>query len=319
MNYDKILSNIFFIDDWHFNQSYLNKYKRHYKKKTKYKNIINYIENRYDDSESFKETLYRIRHNCNIRPVCKTCGKPVKFIGKGNKLFATFCSNRCSGKNKNTIKKKQYTDRNKHNGVLGWNINTPEKIQHRKDTLSKKYGSWDNACKIIEIKRQNGMKTKYGVYNGMFVKSIREKRNNTIKANGKFNKSKPEEETYELLKTIFDEKDIIRQYSSDKYPFNCDFYICSLDLYIECNYSHFHHGRPFTNSIEDKNELNNLINKSNLLKQYNNNKRTQYDSIIYTWTDLDVRKRNIAKENKLNYKELWNVNEAREYVNELQS
>ena len=63
MNYDKLLCDIFFIDDWHFNKSNLEKYKSHYKKKDKYQNIINYIQNRYNDSLSFKETLYRVKYN----------------------------------------------------------------------------------------------------------------------------------------------------------------------------------------------------------------------------------------------------------------
>ena len=44
-----------------------------------------------------------------------------------------------------------------------------------------------------------------------------------------------------MLKIIKGNEDIIRQYKSDLYPFACDFYIPSLDLYIECNY-HWTHG-----------------------------------------------------------------------------
>ncbi len=47
----------------------------------KYKNfdidddICRYLKNRFKDSESLKETLYRIKNNIEIRPVCKTCGR----------------------------------------------------------------------------------------------------------------------------------------------------------------------------------------------------------------------------------------------------
>ena len=30
----------------------------------------------------------------------------------------------------------------------------------------------------------------------------------------------------------------------DRYPFACDFYISSLDLFIECNYHWTHGGKP---------------------------------------------------------------------------
>ena len=31
-------------------------------------------------------------------------------------------------------------------------------------------------------------------------------------------------------------------------------------------------------------------------------------------TDLDVRKRTITKNNNLNYKEFWNLNEAKQFI-----
>ena len=37
--------------------------------------------------------------------------------------------------------------------------------------------------------------------------------------------------------------------------------------------------------------------------------------MIYVWTDLDVRKRNIAKENNLNYIEFWNIEELKNWLN----
>ena len=314
MNYDKYLSNIFFNDDWHLNLSYLNKYKRHYKKRTKYQNIINYIENRYDDSESFKETLYRIKHNCHIRPTCRTCGHPVKFIGKNNKLFADFCSNKCAGLHKDTINKKQQSDKKKHNGILGWNINTPEKIQSRKDTLIKKYGSWINACKEIEILHKNGVKNKYGVNSIMDIDEFKIKRNITIKNKFIYNHSKPEDEAYNLLLCYFN--NVIRQYVSKDYPWACDFYIIDIDTYIECHFSHFHHFKKFIGDENDLNELNILKQKSENIKKKNNVEKTQYDVIIYTWSDLDVRKRNRAKEYNLNYLEFYNLNDLKQWINQ---
>lgn len=314
MNYDKYLSNIFFNDDWHLNLSYLNKYKRHYKKRTKYQNIINYIENRYDDSESFKETLYRIKHNCEIRPVCKTCGNTVKFIGKNHKLYADFCSNKCSGVNKETILKKQEQDRKKHNGLLGWNKNTPEKIQARKDSLIKKYGSWETACKEIEKLHKEGVKRKYGVNSVMDIDEFKIKRNITIKNKFIYNHSKPEDEAYNLLSCYFD--NVIRQYVSKEYPWACDFYIIDIDTYIECHFSHFHNFKPYIGNDEDKKEIKILQQKSNEIKKKTNKIKTQYDVIIYTWSDLDVRKRDLAKQNNLNYLEFYNLNDLKQWINQ---
>lgn len=313
MNYDKILTNIFFDDDWHLNQSYLNKYKRHYKKQTKYKNIINYINNRYNDSLSFKETIYRMRHRCEIRPTCKTCGNKVVFIGKGNKLFRDFCCNKCSGINKDTIRKKQETDKQKHNGKLGWNINTPEKIQSRKDALIKKYGSWVDACKEIEKLHKEGVRKKYGVNSVMEIDEFKIKRNNTLKQKFIYNHSNIEDEAYNIIKQKFN--NVIRQYTSKQYPWACDFYIIDLDLYIECHFSHFHHFRKYIGNDKDLKEIEILNNKSKEIKLKTGINKTQYDVIIYTWSDLDVRKRNKAKENDLNFLEFYTLNELKEWIN----
>lgn len=60
----------------------------------------------------------------------------------------------------------------------------------------------------------------------------------TKKKNHTFNTSKPEEEYYKMLCDKYGEQDVERNYNKDsRYPFLCDFYIKSLDLFIECNYS----------------------------------------------------------------------------------
>ena len=56
------------------------------------KDIYEYLVNRYDDSDSLKETLYRIYNGIEEHPKSPTCGKP--FIFKG--IFFKFCSNICA-------------------------------------------------------------------------------------------------------------------------------------------------------------------------------------------------------------------------------
>ena len=67
-------------------------------------------------------------------------------------------------------------------------------------------------------------------------KQISAKGNETKRLNNTFNTSKPEEQVYTLLCQQFSEDDIVRQYKSEEYPFNCDFFIKSIELYIECNF-----------------------------------------------------------------------------------
>ena len=107
--------------------------------------------------------------------------------------------------------------------------------------------------------------------------------------------SKAEKDEYKLLLQKFNPEDIISQYyNEEKYPFKCDFYIKSIDTYIEVNGNWTHGSHPFDrNNEEDIKKLKEWIEKSKRSKYYKN--------AIYTWTDLDVRKLNIAMQNKLNY------------------
>ena len=91
---EEILSNIFNsngrIISGHATERYL---KNH--------NLYDVIVNYYSDSQSIKETLYRMQNNINVRPVCKVCGKPVRFWSNcedGTKPahFSTYCSTDCA-------------------------------------------------------------------------------------------------------------------------------------------------------------------------------------------------------------------------------
>ena len=121
----------------------------------------------------------------------------------------------------------------------------------------------------------------------------------TMKKNGTFTKSKPEEDYYKYLVEKYGKNDVFRQYKSEKYPFACDFYIKSIDKYIECNYNWTHGFHPFNkNNPEDIAILKKWESKTN--------GNDYYANAIYVWTDLDVRKHKIAKENNLNIEFLYN-------------
>lgn len=116
--------------------------------------------------------------------------------------------------------------------------------------------------------------------------SIR-KANQTRINNGTTKQSKSENDFYHKLLILgFDEDDIIHHYMSDKYPFNCDFYIKSKDLYIEYQ-GHFTHGiEPFDENNEE--HIKYLISMQDKGKD------------MSTWFKRDVNKLNVAKKNKIN-------------------
>lgn len=403
MNYDKILVKLFIEEKTNtikLKLGYIfdNKYKY-----SKYTNIKYYIETRYNDSTSYKETIRRMQYNIDIRPVCIVCGNKLKFLGKPNSkgLYEKFCSHKCNGiynlkaGSIENIKKMQQTKLKKY-GSIGYNnthkgletklnkygsknnykkiketklklyedeyYSNAEKMKQTKleryndssyvnsikakETKLKRYGdkNYNNVRKIKQTKLEqygddnfvNSEKmkqtklerygdknynniekakqtclSKYGVESyfktDIFktniqnnIDIINNKRNNTKQKNKTFNTSKPEEQSYIILKEKY--PDILRNYSSKLYPFNCDFYIPSLDLYIECNYHWTHGNKPFEGTHEDNIKL----------EQWKLKNTKYYNNAINTWTLRDVYKRNIAKENKLNYKEIWNINDIYE-------
>lgn len=123
---------------------------------------------------------------------------------------------------------------------------------------------------------------------------LRSQWNSKLK-NNSFNKSQVEEEYYKYLLSTFETDDIIRQYLDlDRYPFNCDFYIISKDLFIEINYFWHHGPHPFDSS--SKKDLELLEDWKN--KATDNN---QYHEAIKTWVSRDITKISTAKKNRLNY------------------
>ena len=131
-------------------------------------------------------------------------------------------------------------------------------------------------------------------------KKAKQKEYETRKRNHSFNTSKPEDNYYKELVNLYGIEDVLRNYADDRYPFNCDFYIPSLDLFIEYQGTWLHGGHPFDPLNEED------IERLTELKEIALNKDSQfYRSAVYVWTDLDVRKLKIARENHLNFKFIY--------------
>ncbi len=121
---------------------------------------------------------------------------------------------------------------------------------------------------------------------------------NTKKENGTLNTSDAEKLMLNRLIDYFGKDDVEYQYYSDKYPFTCDFYIKSLDLYIELNAHWTHGGCMFDDSMLDSSQYEEWLGKRD--SKY-------YENALYVWTKLDVKKRDLAKRNNLNYLIFWDL------------
>lgn len=136
------------------------------------------------------------------------------------------------------------------------------------------------------------------------------KAHKTRKANGTCNTSKDEEISYTNLTQVFGSENVLRQYiDKERYPFACDFYIKSLDLFIECNYSWTHGNHIFNPNDDNDITLLESWKKRGLKSDY-------YKNAIHTWTIRDINKYNTAMKNKINYKIFYNIEEFHIWINE---
>lgn len=225
------------------------------------------------------------------------------------------------------------------------NVSQNETIKKKKrETCMKNFGAdYPYRSKICMDKMKKTMTERYGVENASYIPGIVAQRKETNtrlygdktwgeskigrstlsyivsseevqrkiietkKANGTTNSSEPERKIEDILREKF--TDLKTQYNKDdRYPFACDFYIPSLDLFIEYQGTWTHGFHVFDPNNEDD------INTINEWKSKSEEGHVYYTSAIKTWTVSDPKKRDYVKKNNLNYIEFWNLEEVRKWI-----
>lgn len=171
-------------------------------------------------------------------------------------------------------------------GSKVWGENKDIYFDKMKQTNLKKYG------------------TEYVLSNSEIIKRII----NSKRKNNSFHSSSMESESVRLIQTKI--KDVFVQYSDERYPFSCDIYLPKYDMFIELNYFWTHGFESFEGTEEQLIKLEEWKEKAKESRFFEN--------AIYTWTDLDVRKRLVAKENDLNYKMFFHKEDFEEFVSTLE-
>ena len=185
----------------------------------------------------------------------------------------------------------------KQNYNVSWFTKSEEIKNKAKETMLRKYG--------VEYSMQIPKNREYMSYL-MSSYEMQEHRYNAMKRNHTFNSSSIEEELYLYIKEKFPA--VKRQYKDkERYPYFCDFYIVELDYFIELQGYYTHGKHPFNpNSNEDL----------QLIEHYKE-KYGKTCQAITIWSIKDVEKRECAKRNNLNFKEVWSLSEGKEFVNNL--
>ncbi len=303
--------------------------------------VLSYLEGRYDDSESLRETFLRIYYNIERRPKCPFCTSPVKWRGKKYcKLFADTCGkttcwlsfreqtmiNRYGvshlGCTKETVEKIKKTKLERYGDA--WYANKEKRfktnlkkygtivpvnediIEKRKKTCLERFGvPVPSQSEIVKEKYRNTCLKKYGVDNFRKSEECTKKIIESRREHGTITSSSYEKNAYIWLIEAFGEHDVIQQYKDYRYKnpknghlYHCDFYIKSLDLFIELQMYWAHGDHPFdSTSLKDLEYLNIIKTKAK--------EKPIYNRYIENWSDIDVVKRTVALENKLRYLEIF--------------
>lgn len=191
------------------------------------------------------------------------------------------------------------------------NISNEEKVLREKHRLETRAQWTDDEILMYSLKMSNSAKKARATRNKEDIKKSCDKGFRTKQERGNSNTSKIEDSLYNFLIESFGVSNIERNYSQDyRYPFHCDFYIKCLDLFIELNAHWTHGGEPF--------DLNNIKCQEKLELWKEKAKRSQfYENAIKTWTERDVEKQKVARENNLNYTILYSSNDILNFKNKI--
>ena len=284
------------------------------------------IESLYEDKNNGRELLFKKRFPYHYQIICSwnfpsefkftqkiyhyingdkdlklgicNCGKRCKFKNYKQGYYK-HCSNKCSQSDEHTVKQRISTN------MMKYGTDNPAKCDDIKlkqiKTNNIRYGHNSPSC-VNEINKQQRISS-----------YITKKRRHT------FNTSKAEELFYNYLNNNGIKCE--RQYKSSSYPFQCDFYINTYDLYVEIQGNWTHGGdtslQTHPHIYNPNDEMD--IKQVNLWLEKSKNSK-YYKNALYNWTVRDVNKRTIAKQHNLQYLEIFSydintiVNEFERYV-----
>ena len=258
---------------------------------------------------------------------CAYCNKPLPYT-IGLRGYKIHCNSSCVALDPKVKEKSQQTCLDKY-GVK-FSFQSDNNKEKSKQTCIEKYGvEYNSQIKEVQEKRKQTFIRKYGVDNPFKSEEIKEKikktnrekygcdwyissesykkntdwetavkkQFETKKKNGTLNTSKMEKKAITRIKSIF--PDAITSYNSDiRYPWHCDIYVPSIDLFIEFNFHWTHGGHWFDKNNSDDIAKLEVAHEKSIRSKY-------WKKFIHVWTKLDVEKRKVARKNNLNYIVFW--------------
>lgn len=270
----------------------------------------------------------------NIEGICEICGKPTTFLGYKQGYRPT-CSTNCQRIHQSNTKlnyseqqKREIEEKRQNTCMNKYNVTNPMKAiqvqQRQKETNINKY----NVPYVIQVPKfkQKQMESTYKTLKEH--PEILEKRRQTI-SKAQLARSKEYKDylywkkcqTRLLHRNISGAElyfvDLCNKYNINfeytyyidkRYPYFCDFYLPDTDTFIEINIYWNHGYHAFNNT--NKNDLEKL----NIWKEKAKTSK-QFVHSIEVWTKSDIEKRSCAKQNNLNFIELWSYQDIDLFFN----
>ena len=192
--------------------------------------------------------------------------------------------------------KKRFQDPEKHRAFIEA-MNKPETKLRLAESQRQAYDNPELRQKISKVLKN--VYAEHGI-------EINKKKFTTMKINGSFSISKEEEAVYAALQEVFSVVERQKQYPHLSY--HCDFYIPSLDLYIEYNGMWTHGSKPFDETDKE------CIKQLNAWKEKAKTSKF-YQAAIDIWTISDVKRKQCAIDNNLNWLCFYSMNDFKQWLN----
>ena len=134
-----------------------------------------------------------------------------------------------------------------------------------------------------------------------------QKRKATMKKNGTSTSSSWAEQDRQYLRNLGFTVEEEKPYP-EEYKLHCDAYIKELDLWIEFHYCPYHNYKPFNETNEEHlKELKRLKEQAKISSWHN--------SIVYHWTNSDVRRKLCASKHNLSWIAFYNRQDFYNFIN----
>lgn len=222
--------------------------------------------------------------------VCENCGKEYTTLSPKSKCCSKTCAKHLWYKKVNE---------------LGHNV--------YQSGVGRKKGitPWNKDKKCAQLSGEN---------NGFYGKSHTEETKQLIRKNSYITKRKNNsfhisKEEQCIKEDLFKKFPTLKcQYKCDRYPFNCDFYIPQLDLFIEYQ-GHWTHGIDNHKILGPYDPFN--YEHQLVLEKWRAKHTKYFDIAIKVWTQIDPLKQQYAEKNNLNLLKFYTYEKFSEWLNKL--